>query len=287
MANLLITGSNGQLGSELKSIADKKNTYFFTDFEELDITKAEAVLSFVTKNKITHIVNAAAYTAVDKAETEKEQAFAINSTAIKHLTDAVLKNKAVLIHISTDYVFDGHHYKPYLESDKTNPRCYYGKTKLDGEIEIMLSGAKAIIIRTSWLYSAFGHNFVKTMLRLADEKESINVVCDQIGNPTYAKDLAGAILQIIPQTDKLRNIEIYNYANEGCASWYDFATEIMKMSKKKAIINPIETKDYPTPAARPHYSVLNKAKIKQQFGLQIPYWKDSLENCLRELKQIP
>jgi dTDP-4-dehydrorhamnose reductase len=218
---------------------------------------------------------------VDKAEDEKELANDINHLAVKNL--AILSNEfgIKLIHISTDYVFDGENFKPYTEDDITNPNGIYGQTKLDGEnAMISINPLNSIIIRTSWVYSSFGNNFVKTMLRLGKEKDELGVIFDQVGTPTYARDLAKTILDILPNI-KNDKTEIYNYSNKGVLSWYDFAKEIMRMAKLDCIINPIETKDYPTPAKRPHYSLLNKSKVKQEFHITIPYWKDSLDECLK------
>ena len=281
MTNILVTGANGQLGSELQSLSQNYNyNFYFTDKNELDITDRLKLEKFVNENNIKIIINCAAYTAVDKAEEEKELAEMINNKAVGYLSQISKEKDIFLIHISTDYVFDGKNYKPYTEEDKTNPQSIYGVTKLKGEEAFINSGAKGIIIRTSWVYSSFGNNFVKTMLRLSKERDELGVIFDQVGTPTYAKDLARAILDIIPQIQNSK-LSIYNYSNEGVLSWYDFAKEIMRMAKLKCQINPIETKDYPTPATRPHYSLLNKTKIKKDFNLTIPYWKDSLDECLR------
>ena len=284
MPNILVTGAKGQVGSELQDLAVKyPYTLFFTDRETLDITEKEAVEDFCKKNAITHIINAAAYTAVDKAETDKENADKVNHLAVKYLAQVAKEQNISLIHISTDYVFDGKNYKPYIEEDPTNPQGVYGATKLAGEQALQeINPKNSIIIRTSWVYSSYGANFVKTMLHLGKEREELGVIYDQVGTPTYAKDLAQTILDIIPQI-KSDTVEIYHYSNEGVLSWYDFAKEIMRMAKLKCRISPIETKEYPTPAKRPHYSLLNKAKIKKEFGLSIPYWKDSLDECLQVL----
>ena len=284
MSNILVTGTNGQLGSEIKALhGSYPYIFFFTDRGSLDITDTKAIKNFVELNKIDVIINCAAYTAVDKAESDEQNADAINHLAVKNLALTCKQNNIKLIHISTDYVFDGKNYKPYTEDDATAPNGVYGKTKLDGEKALLhVSPANSIIIRTSWVYSSFGANFVKTMLRLGKEKEQLGVIYDQVGTPTYARDLARAILDILPklQNDKT---EIYHYSNEGVLSWYDFAKEIMRMAKLDCQVNPIETKEYPTPATRPHYSLLNKSKIKQDFGITIPYWKDSLDACLKTL----
>ncbi|MCD6653828.1 MAG: dTDP-4-dehydrorhamnose reductase [Sulfurovum sp.] len=287
--NTLVTGANGQLGSEIKELVQQSTIgtqhyhFYFTDSDTLDITDFQAVEIFCREKNINVIINCAAYTGVDKAESEIELADKINHLAVKNL--AMLSNEfgIKLIHISTDYVFDGMNYKPYIEDDITNPQSVYGKTKLDGENAMLAANPpNSIIIRTSWVYSSFGSNFVKTMLRLGKEKANLGVIFDQVGTPTYAKDLAKTILDIIPQIQN-EKVEIYNYSNEGVLSWYDFAKEIMKMAKLNCQINPIETKEYPAPAKRPHYSVLNKAKIKNTFNVEIPYWKDGLDDCLKRL----
>jgi dTDP-4-dehydrorhamnose reductase len=229
------------------------------------------------------IINCAAYTAVDKAESDEINADLVNRKAVKKLALVSKELSIKLIHISTDYVFDGKSYKPYLEEFQTNPQSIYGKTKLEGEKELInINPPNSIIIRTSWVYSYYGNNFVKTMLKLGKEKESLGVIYDQVGTPTYAKDLARMIYEIIPQIENSK-VEIYNYSSEGVLSWYDFAKEIMRMAKLTCKVNPIETKDYPTPAKRPHYSLLNKNKIKSTFNIEIPYWKDGLDDCLKRL----
>lgn len=283
--NILITGANGQLGSEIRELAPlyKGLNFTFTDIEELDITNYQALGKFFAKNKFECFINCAGYTAVDKAETEKDKATLINATAVKYLAEYSSQQNALFVHVSTDYVFDGRNFKAYLESDLTNPKSVYGKTKLDGEVEVIFNSQQAIIFRTSWLYSSFGSNFVKTILRVASEKEALNVVSDQIGSPTYARDLAKAILDIVPDYKAINKFEIFNYSNEGVASWYDFAKEIVENAGLKCAIIPIETKEYPTPAMRPMFSVLSKSKIKKQFSLAIPYWKDSLKDCLKIL----
>jgi len=282
MSRVLVIGGNGQVGSEIRLLASNySDTFFFTDKEKLNITKKEEIENFVDKNKIDIIINCAAYTAVDKAEENQILANNVNHLAVKYLAEISKKRDIKLVHISTDYVFDGTNFRPYIEIDKTNPNSVYGESKLLGEKALEnINPQNTIIIRTSWVYSSFGVNFVKTMLRLGIEKDSLGVIFDQVGTPTYARDLARAILDILPKIDN-ENIEIYNYSNEGVLSWYDFAKEIMKMAKLTCEINPIETKDYPTPAKRPHYSLLNKAKIKDKFNINIPFWKDSLDECLK------
>ncbi len=282
--NILITGSNGQLGSELKELSSNYSyNFFFTTREDIDITSKESVKEYCESNNINTIINCAAYTAVDKAETDEENADLINHKAVKKLALVSNELNIKLIHVSTDYVFDGKNFKPYCEQFQTNPQGVYGKTKLDGENEMInINPLNSVIIRTSWVYSFYGNNFVKTMLRLGKEKESLGVIFDQVGTPTYAKDLAYTILEILPKIEN-KKVQIYNYSNEGVLSWYDFAKEIMKMAKLDCKINPIETYQYPTPAKRPHYSILNKAKIKKEFDIEIPFWKDGLDDCLRRL----
>ena len=282
--NVLVTGSNGQLGSEIKELSKEYSyNFFFTDRSNIDITSKESIKEFCRTNNINVIINCAAYTAVDKAESDEVNADLINRKAVKKLALVSKELDIKLIHISTDYVFDGKNFKPYCEEFQTKPQSIYGKTKLDGENEMRnINPKNSIIIRTSWVYSYYGNNFVKTMLRLGKEKEELGVIFDQIGTPTYAKDLAKIILDIVPQINN-QKVEIYNYSNEGVLSWYDFAKEIMKMAKLDCKIKAIETYQYPTPAKRPHFSLLNKNKIKSTFNIEIPYWKDGLDDCLRRL----
>ncbi len=282
--NVLVTGSSGQVGNEIKAISsDYSYNFFFTDRNNIDITSKDSIKEFCKTNNINVIINCAAYTAVDKAQSDEINADLINRKAVKKLALVSQELNIKLIHISTDYVFDGKNFKPYCEEFQTNPQSIYGKTKLDGENEMRdINPKNSIIIRTSWIYSYYGNNFVKTMLRLGKEKEELGVIFDQIGTPTYAKDLAKTILDIVPQIENSK-VEIYNYSNEGVLSWYDFAKEIMKMAKLNCKINPIETYQYPTPAKRPHFSLLNKNKIKSTFNIEIPYWKDGLDDCLRRL----
>lgn len=271
----LITGCKGQLGTELSKLLPNA---ICADIDVLDITDEKAVEDFVRENNIDVIINCAAYTAVDKAESDIDLAEKINIFGPKNLA----KTGAKIIHISTDYVFDGTNHKPYQPDEKTNPVSVYGKTKRNGELAVLENAEIAVIIRTAWLYSEYGNNFVKTMRRLGAEKAEINVVSDQIGSPTYAADLANAIVKIIPQMNK-ENSGIYHFTNEGICSWYDFAKEIMEMSELKCLVKPIKSSQYPTAAARPFYSVLDKDKIKLVFGININHWKDSLKKCISVL----
>ena len=285
--NILVAGSKGQLGQEFQYIS-KINTchnFIFVDKEELNITSFFDLDNFFALNKIDAIINCAAYTAVDKAEVEKDSALLINVLGPQNLAIISKKYNAKLIHISTDYVFDGKNNMPYKESDIPNPKTVYGTTKLDGEYEVINNAEIFAIIRTSWLYSIYGNNFVKTITRLAKEKEYLNVIFDQIGTPTYARDLVSVILYILSLLNK-ENSGIYHYSNEGVTSWYDFTKSICKLQNISCKINPIETKDYPTPAMRPNYSVLNKEKIKKTFNLTIPHWEESLEKYIEETKKI-
>ena len=281
MLNVLVTGSKGQIGSEIEVLSiNYMYNFFFTDRENLDITNQMDINDFIEVNSIDIIINCAAYTAVDNAEEEKVLADKVNHQAVNYLARISKEKNIKLIHISTDYIFDGTNFIPYIETDIVNPKGIYGKTKLAGELVLQKTNPKnSIIIRTSWIYSSFGANFVKTMLRLCKEKESLGIVFDQVGTPTYAKDLARVILEILPKIENSK-VEIYHYSNEGVISWYDLAKEIIRMAKIECKINPIETKEYPTSAKRPHYSVLNKRKIKEKFNIQIPFWKDSLDECL-------
>ncbi len=281
--NILVTGANGQLGQELRSLPKTDATYFFTDIEELDITQVEAVQHFVRENQIKVIINCAAYTNVSKAEEEIDKAELINTQAVANLANVAKESNATLIHISTDYVFgDNSINTPIKEEAATNPLGVYGQTKLMGEKEIIKSGCKYIIIRTAWLYSAYGNNFVKTILRLSKEKESLNVVYDQVGTPTYAGDLA-LVIKMIAESDFRHKQGVYHFSNEGAISWYDFAQAIVELSESKCEINACSSDDFGDSVSRPNYSVLDKAKIKQTLGLSIPYWKDSLKVCLSKL----
>lgn len=283
--NILVTGAYGQLGSEIKDLSPlyKSYSFTFTDADTLDIGNAEAVAQVIKKIKPDVVINCAAYTAVDKAESEKEKVYAINATAVKNLAELSSKYKFTLVQISTDYVFEGLNFKPYTENDTANPKSIYAKSKYESEIEMIFNTRKGIILRTSWLYSSYGNNFVKTILKLAKEKGMLDVIFDQIGTPTYAADLAKATLDAIPQFVKINGTEIYNFSNEGVASWYDFAKAIVDMAGIKCAITPIETKDYKQEAKRPLFSVLNKSKFKKAFKQEIPYWRDSLAVCLKKL----
>jgi len=292
--NILITGCNGQLGSEMQ-LLEKDNcqhTYYNTDVramettdgrpqQSLDITDREAVARFVDEHQIDGIVNCAAYTAVDKAEANEETARLLNTVAPGYLAEAVDRRGGWLIQISTDYVFDGTNHTPYTPDDPTCPNSVYGRTKLAGEVQAMQACRRTMIIRTAWLYSTFGNNFVKTMLRLGREKPELGVIFDQIGTPTYARDLALCIMTAINGGIKPG---IYHYSNEGVISWYDFTKAIHRLAGiTQCHVRPLHTSEYPTPAARPHYSVLDKTKIKQSYGIEIPYWEESLAECIRQL----
>ena len=280
---ILITGANGQLGTELHEILEREfpGQTLYTDVQELDLTNAKAVNSYVANNEITHIVNCAAYTAVDRAEEEKMLCAAVNTDAVKNLAMAADANGAKIIHISTDYVFDGPNHRPYRESDKVNPISQYGTTKRKGETLLLALAPQAIIIRTAWLYSAHGNNFVKTMLRLADSQPEIKVVCDQIGTPTFARDLARAVVKVLQSHQWVPGI--YHFTDEGAASWYDFAKAIFRIAGKDVKVTPIPTEDYPTPASRPSYSILDRTRIKATYGIEIPHWEEALADCLRQL----
>lgn len=281
MKNILVTGSNGQLGSEIRVLSSQypELNFWFTDVAELDICDVEAIRCYVADKPIDYMINCAAYTAVDKAESDCERCEAINAQAPANLGIVATEKGAKVIHVSTDYVYSGKACKPYTESDATAPVSMYGITKLEGENRLLAVCPESVIIRTSWLYSAFGNNFVKTMIRLGNERDQLGVIFDQIGTPTYARDLAKAILHIIEAEQFTAGI--YNYSNEGVCSWYDFAHKIHQLANITGCrVNPIETADYPTPAERPHYSVMNKKKIRTTFNLAIPHWEDSLRNCM-------
>jgi dTDP-4-dehydrorhamnose reductase len=282
--NILITGANGQLGSEIQNISPRYSGFHFipTDVEELDLTDKAAVESFISTHDIDYIINCAAYTAVDKAEDEVELCYKINRDAVKNLAEAAA-GKVKIIHVSTDYVFDGLADVPYKETDRTRPQSIYGKSKLAGEEALLAACPESIIIRTSWLYSVYGNNFVKTMLRLGKERPELNVVADQQGTPTYAADLAQAILSIIVHVEKTGDFPagIYHYSNEGVTTWFDFAKKIMQLAGiTTCSVHPITTEQYPVKAARPRYSVLDKTKIRRTFWIGVPEWEESLRQCI-------
>ena len=285
---ILVTGANGQLGSEMRKLGSvSPNEYIFTDVQELDITNKEAVMSFVEQNGVNIIVNCAAYTNVDRAEDDEATAELINATAVGNLAEAAKAVDGTLFHVSTDYVFGADGNTPRSEDMPTNPLGVYGRTKLRGEQAIAEVDAKAIIIRTAWLYSEFGNNFLKTMLRLTAEKESLNVVFDQVGTPTYAGDLALVIFSIIEGNLYAGNEGVYHFSNEGVCSWYDFATEIaIAAGNLECNIQPCHSSEFPSKVTRPPYSVLDKTKIKQTFGVDLPHWRDSMLSCLERLGAI-
>ena len=289
---ILVTGSNGQLGSEIRDLKNEydKLEFIFTDLVDLDICNIQSLYNFIIDNKINTVINCAAYTSVDKAEENKEIAEQVNSIGVSNIVKVLEEVNGKLIHISTDYVFDGNQNKPYKESDSVCPIGVYGKTKRLGEVAVINSNIDGIVIRTSWLYSSHGNNFVKTILKLAKEKESLKIIDDQVGTPTCASNLAKICLDILLHSNShLEKISkkgnIYHYSNEGVASWYDFAISVLELGGLKCKVIPIQTKDYPTLAKRPKYSVLNKTKIKEDFKIVIPYWRDSLKNCIIKIKK--
>ena len=282
--NILVTGANGQLGMEMRNVsAGSADRYIFTDVAELDITNADAVDRVIASEKVDVIVNCAAYTNVDKAEEDEQAADLINHRAVAILASAAAKHDATLIHISTDYVFDGRSCIPYKEDDTTSPTGAYGRTKLAGERAVIESGCRYLIFRTAWLYSTYGKNFVKTMMKLTAEKDSLNVVFDQVGTPTCAADLAALIYKVI--TDRMLDRQgIYHFSNEGVCSWYDFAVEIRDLCGNTCEIRPCHSDEFPSKVKRPHYSVLDKTKVRNVFKVTISYWEDSLVKCLNQLK---
>jgi dTDP-4-dehydrorhamnose reductase len=285
---VLITGSKGQLGSEIRelSVNYKKLDLVFKDLPGLDICNFNLLQSFITDNNINAVINCAAYTAVDKAEQDAKIAEDVNSKGVLNLVNALKSVKGKLIHISTDYVFNGDHFMPYKESDFVSPIGVYGMTKRKGELAVINSALDAIVIRTSWLYSSYGNNFVKTVLRQGKQKEELSVIFDQVGTPTYARDLAKTCLEIMSRGSSVnisKNGKLYHYSNEGVASWYDFAISIIELGGENCNVKPIQTKDYPTLAKRPQYSVLNKSKIKTDFNIEISHWRDSLKDCLKKI----
>lgn len=286
---VLVTGANGQLGSSLQRLAEKENAmhFLFTDVDSLDICDAQAVLACVKENEVDYILNCAAYTAVDKAEDNEALAAKINTDAVRNLGQAASAAGAKVIHVSTDYVFDGTNCRPYVETDPTCPVSVYGRTKLAGEQALQAVCPEAVILRTAWLYSEYGANFVKTMLRLGSEREQINVVFDQVGTPTYAGDLARAMLHIV-ETARAGEFRpgVYHFSDEGVCSWYDFTVKIIQSAGLPTRVVPIESGEYPARAARPPYSVLNKGKIKRTFGFSLPHWEESLRICMQGLKSL-
>ena len=289
MSTILVTGASGQLGSEIRerSVRYGGYTFVFTDTGELDITDREATASFVTELSPSWIINCAAYTAVDKAEDDEETATLINAGGVENIVSAITGSDCRLIHISTDYVFDGTSSVPYLESDTPSPDSAYGRSKLAGE-KAAMGWPQTLIIRTSWLYSSYGNNFVKTILGKAGSLQSINVVFDQIGSPTYAADLAAAILEIISGVIQNRHVfvpGIFNYSNEGVCSWYDLAMEIVAVAGSECKVMPVRSSAYPSKVRRPAYSVLDKARIRENYSLTIPYWRTSLNNCISKINR--
>lgn len=283
--NILITGCNGQLGNELQLLQQANNQHHWlnTDVAELDITNQLAVEQYVAENKVDGIINCAAYTAVDKAENDKQRCTAINTEAPAYLAHAIEKRGGWIIQVSTDYVFDGTAHTPYEETDTPCPDSVYGSTKLAGELAVQKFCKKSMVIRTAWLYSTFGNNFVKTMIRLGKEKEEIGVIYDQIGSPTYARDLAIIILTAV---EKGITPGVYHFSNEGVTSWYDFTKAIHRIAGIKGChVKPLRTSEYPTPAKRPSYSVLDKTKLKKTYDIEIPYWEDSLAECISSLEK--
>ena len=280
MATILITGSKGQLGNEMRLASEKYPAYdyIFTDVDELDICNKSALEAFVTANNVSYIVNCAAYTAVDKAEDDEALCFKINADAVRNIAEVAAACGAKVVHVSTDYVFDGTNFKPYSEDQEVSPATVYGKSKLAGEQALMETNPQSVIIRTAWLYSSFGNNFVKTMIKLGNERDTLNVVFDQVGSPTYAADLADAIMQVISSENFVPGI--YHFSDEGVCSWYDFTKTIHRMAGVSCNVQPIESWQYPARTPRPHYSVLNKAKIKSTYGIVVPHWEDSLRKCI-------
>ena len=280
MTTILITGSNGQLGNEMQQAAVRfpDFKYIYTDVAELDICDKSALDAFVKVNNVNVIVNCAAYTAVDKAEDDVELCYKINRDAVRNIAEVATENKVKVVHVSTDYVFDGTNYLPYTEDMPVCPATVYGKSKLEGEQALLGNCKESVIIRTAWLYSSFGNNFVKTMIKLGTERDSLGVIFDQVGTPTYAADLADAIMQLLSSENFVPGI--YHFSDEGVCSWYDFTKTIHRMANITCDVKPIETKDYPARTPRPHFSVLNKGKIKSTYGISIPHWEVSLEKCI-------
>ncbi len=293
MASILVTGSNGQVGQELNALtAQFENFDFvFVDVAEMDITNPESVQAYFTKHNFDYCINCAAFTAVDKAETEKDLAYAVNVEGVKNLATSCVLHQTQLIQISTDYVYHNNQNTPFKEGNETNPQGVYAATKLQGDEVAQQILPMSTVIRTSWVYSTFGHNFVKTMIRLGTERDTLGIIFDQIGTPTYAHDLALAMLTIIQKVengdiDKAKMAGVFHYSNEGVTSWYDFAKAIFRIENIECKVNAIETKDYPTPAKRPPFSLLNKHKIKTTFEIEVPHWEESLAKCLENLRAV-
>ena len=287
MTSLLITGCKGQLGSEIRRISSDfpEMSFVFTDLEELDISSPVDTRHFLDHHPVKYLVNCAGYTAVDKAEDDVDMAFKLNAVATESLAEVSRERGIQLVHISTDYVFDGEKNHPYRENDPVDPQTVYGKSKLQGEKALQKAGT-GIIIRTSWLYSSFGHNFVRTILRLAEEKNELKVIFDQTGSPTYALDLARAIMEMVRadiKRNKAPRLNTYHYSNQGICSWYEFAKAITSLAGKPCQIVPVESRDFATRAKRPRYSVLNTKKITDEYQLRIPHWKESLKQCINEI----
>lgn len=281
--SVLVTGANGQLGKSIRARADlfPEFRFLFTDVDSLDLRDKEAIREYVRSRDVRYILNCAAYTAVDKAESEVEACARVNRDAVRNIGEVARETGAIVIHVSTDYVFDGTNCRPYVETDATCPVSVYGRTKLEGERALMEACPDAVIIRTAWLYSEYGNNFVKTVLRLGRERETLRFIFDQVGTPTYAGDLAVAMLTVVRRAEEGAFVPgVFHFSNEGVCSWYDFTIRILRLAGMRVRVLPIETKDYPTPARRPHYSVLNKAKIKAAYHIEIPYWEDSLAVCM-------
>lgn len=280
---VLVTGSNGQLGSSIKSLALNfpKIEFIYTDIDDLDLTNKADLNNYFKDNKFDYLVNCAGYTAVDRAEEEPEKARLVNVTAVENIVEQSNLNNIILIHISTDYVFGGKNFRPYTEEDMPDPLSIYAITKRDAETHVIKNCNNGIILRTSWLYSEYGKNFLKTILALADKNSELRIIADQIGTPTYAGDLSRAILEIINQNFKTTSL--FNFSNQGVASWYDFANGIVQVSGKDCLVTPISTEEYPLPAARPFYSVMDKRKFTTTFNYKIPHWTDSLQKCLADM----
>ena len=282
---ITVLGSMGQLGQSLMDVSFKypQHNFLFTDIDTVDIRFSRQIENFVAKNHPSVLINCAGYTAVEKAQNEVRQAMELNIHAVGNLAKVAAANNIFLVHISTDYIYDGKQNRPYKETDNVHPLSVYGRTKWKGEAEMRKSQCKGAVIRTSWLYSEYGTNFLKTILQLSEEEKELKVVLDQIGTPTYAHDLAEAIMQVIHQKDTIEQMDTFHYSNEGVASWYDFAVEIMRFAKRDNSVIPVSAKLFPSSVKRPNYSVLDKTKIKETFDITIPHWRDSLERCMKNM----